>query len=56
MFVCPEYKEKREKLKMDLADNWKDFKVQKHFNGKTLVFGFVRKLCKGEKREVNGPT
>ena len=39
-----------------MTDNWKDFKAQKHFNGKTLVFGFVRKLLKGEKREVNGPT
>ena len=49
LFSCPEYKEQREKLKKDLADNWKEFKAQKHFNGKTLVFGFVRKLLKGRK-------
>ena len=36
LFACPEYKKQREKLKKDLADNWKEFKAQKHFNGKRL--------------------
>ena len=56
LFDCPEYKEQREKLKKDLEENWEDFEAQKHFNGRTLIFGFTRKLPKGEKREVNGPT
>ena len=56
MFECKEYEEQRKLLVTKLKENWKDFNVKKHFNGKTLIFGHVRQLAKGEKREVDGQT
>ena len=56
LFDCKEYSELREKLKKDLTESWKKFDKKSHFNGKTLIFGFTRKLAKGERREVKGTT
>ena len=56
MFECQDYTEQRKLLVAKLKESWDKFEESKHLNAKTLVFGHVRQLAKGEKRELDGQT